>query len=169
MHQAPPAAVLFSRSLSNHTFLTSSKATLWLKAQHEGALPPPCIVRKDPRVPRPGLEARFPARRREERGCGPVTGKDRASCQSGGPSPRTWRPDFPGAIREAPGAAGSDQSERGNSEVGAWRQFAALGVTESSSRRWAAVSGRRRSLVRSQRSEERRVGKECRSRWSPYH
>ena len=30
---------------------TSSKATLWGKAQHEGALPPPCIVRKDPRVP----------------------------------------------------------------------------------------------------------------------
>ena len=27
------------------------EATLWLKAQHEGALPPPCIVRKDPRVP----------------------------------------------------------------------------------------------------------------------
>ena len=25
--------------------------TLWLKAQHEGALPTPCIVRKDPRVP----------------------------------------------------------------------------------------------------------------------
>ena len=23
-----------------------SKATLWVKAQHEGALPPPCIVRK---------------------------------------------------------------------------------------------------------------------------
>ena len=30
---------------------TSSKATLWMKSQHEGALPPPCIVRKDPRVP----------------------------------------------------------------------------------------------------------------------
>ena len=28
-----------------------SKATLWVKAQHEGALPRPCIVRKDPRVP----------------------------------------------------------------------------------------------------------------------
>ena len=28
-----------------------SKATLWVKAQHEGALPPPGIVRKDPRVP----------------------------------------------------------------------------------------------------------------------
>ena len=27
----------------------SSKATLWVKAQHEGALPPPCIVRKDTR------------------------------------------------------------------------------------------------------------------------
>ena len=27
----------------------------------------------------PGLEAQFPARRREERGCRPVTGKDRAS------------------------------------------------------------------------------------------
>ena len=24
---------------------------VWVKAQHEGALPPPCIVRKDPRVP----------------------------------------------------------------------------------------------------------------------
>ena len=24
-------------------------STLWVKAQHEGALPPPCIVRKDPR------------------------------------------------------------------------------------------------------------------------
>ena len=24
-------------------------------------------------------------------------------------------------------------------------------------------------LIKQQRSEERRVGKECRSRWSPYH
>ena len=46
----------------------------------------------------PGLEARFPARRREERGCGPVTGKDRASCQSGGaPALR------PGARAQSPG------------------------------------------------------------------
>src|SRR3989442_14585782 len=28
---------------------------------------------------------------------------------------------------------------------------------------------RRRMLIVTQRSEERRVGKECRSRWSPYH
>ena len=30
-----------------------------------------------------GGHVQVPARRREERGCGPVTGKDRASCQSG--------------------------------------------------------------------------------------
>ena len=27
---------------------SSSKATLWVKTQHEGALTPPCIIRKDP-------------------------------------------------------------------------------------------------------------------------
>ena len=45
-----------------------------------------------------GMEAQFPARRREERGCRPVTGKDRAICQSGGaPALR------PGAIAQSPG------------------------------------------------------------------
>src|SRR5256885_3778587 len=36
---------------------------------------------------------------------------------------------------------------------------------------WAMVKllEKLRSLVADQRSEERRVGKECRSRWSPYH
>ena len=29
--------------------------------------------------------------------------------------------------------------------------------------------GRRSEILPAQRSEERRVGKECRSRWSPYH
>ena len=29
-----------------------TKATLWVKAQHEGALPPPGIVRKDPSAQR---------------------------------------------------------------------------------------------------------------------
>src|SRR5260370_25855242 len=40
--------------------------------------------------------------------------------------------------------------------------------TESASRRFA---GDIRSMIEQQfqRSEERRVGKECRSRWSPYH
>ena len=32
-----------------------------------------------------------------------------------------------------------------------------------------AVPGEARVNVVYQRSEERRVGKECRSRWSPYH
>ena len=32
-----------------------------------------------------------------------------------------------------------------------------------------AISGVPGSTMRSSRSEERRVGKECRSRWSPYH
>ena len=30
---------------------TSSNATLWMKAQHEGALTPSCILRKKPKVP----------------------------------------------------------------------------------------------------------------------
>src|SRR5687768_17997723 len=33
----------------------------------------------------------------------------------------------------------------------------------------AAVNGAIASKYRNARSEERRVGKECRSRWSPYH
>src|SRR2546430_6324083 len=33
----------------------------------------------------------------------------------------------------------------------------------------AARKGRRKAVVLTTRSEERRVGKECRSRWSPYH
>ena len=32
-----------------------------------------------------------------------------------------------------------------------------------------AQSGERETFIPSHRSEERRVGKECRSRWSPYH
>src|SRR3712207_9576154 len=32
-----------------------------------------------------------------------------------------------------------------------------------------ALKGRRDRVIIATRSEERRVGKECRSRWSPYH
>ena len=32
-----------------------------------------------------------------------------------------------------------------------------------------AGSGKTKTLTHLTRSEERRVGKECRSRWSPYH
>ena len=33
----------------------------------------------------------------------------------------------------------------------------------------AAAARQRQSFLVTARSEERRVGKECRSRWSPYH
>ena len=38
----------------------TSKATLWVKAQHEGALPLPCIVHKDKRVPHTPLRLGMP-------------------------------------------------------------------------------------------------------------
>ena len=34
---------------------------------------------------------------------------------------------------------------------------------------YEAIVYKKRSYTWKQRSEERRVGKECRSRWSPYH
>src|SRR2546422_9779727 len=43
-----------------------------------------------------------------------------------------------------------------------------LGVVTGVSILGAVFAGRR-AVVGFQRSEERRVGKECRSRWSPYH
>ena len=42
-----------------------------------------------------------------------------------------------------------------------------LGLSERHSHR--AARRRRAAGARDDRSEERRVGKECRSRWSPYH
>ena len=43
----------------------------------------------------------------------------------------------------------------------------ALGVTPSTIRRDLQTLDRAHRIAK--RSEERRVGKECRSRWSPYH
>src|SRR2546430_17467876 len=43
-------------------------------------------------------------------------------------------------------------------------------ATKTRSRLIDAVNGKRLTVLeRENRSEERRVGKECRSRWSPYH
>ena len=53
--------------------------------------------------------------------------------------------------------------------------FAALALQSSASRRWSWVGHLNLGTAflvmatYATRSEERRVGKECRSRWSPYH
>ena len=43
-----------------------------------------------------------------------------------------------------------------------WKTLKEMGIPDH-------LTGLLRNLYASQRSEERRVGKECRSRWSPYH
>src|SRR2546422_1011996 len=49
---------------------------------------------------------------------------------------------------------------------GAWREgFEPQSVTVSA----MTIPGTQDLVERGKRSEERRVGKECRSRWSPYH
>src|SRR3712207_8915283 len=42
-------------------------------------------------------------------------------------------------------------------------------LTSSAWSKLTSASGREKGLPEFGRSEERRVGKECRSRWSPYH
>src|SRR2546429_8665181 len=44
-----------------------------------------------------------------------------------------------------------------------------LQVIERPPRRWSVVPRPNDAVRLPERSEERRVGKECRSRWSPYH
>ena len=56
---------------------------------------------------------------------------------------------FPGRLLLAGAGA---YAAAGNASLGAFIALAALGA-----------------MLADQRSEERRVGKECRSRWSPYH
>ena len=41
-----------------------------------------------------------------------------------------------------------------------------IGITDHHNKEWGMEL---REIVEKHRSEERRVGKECRSRWSPYH
>src|SRR5256885_5650945 len=54
--------------------------------------------------------------------------------------------------------------------VGSWRsRFRMLQGAEAITRFEDAAAGTTRSFCSRCRSEERRVGKECRSRWSPYH
>ena len=68
---------------------TSSNATLWMQSQHEGALTPPCIIRKNPQVPNTARQV----------DCYPVNnskGKRSSMLQ-----PKT-RPDSPGPTLQEP-------------------------------------------------------------------
>src|SRR2546422_6840918 len=49
------------------------------------------------------------------------------------------------------------------------KQAVQVGVEEAGEAPAQQLRGREAHLVARDRSEERRVGKECRSRWSPYH
>src|SRR5256886_4160728 len=59
-----------------------------------------------------------------------------------------------------------------NSHVPRWLNTSTTGTPRRNSRAIASIFStvtRSRILLGGIRSEERRVGKECRSRWSPYH
>ena len=59
--------------------------------------------------------------------------------------------------------------------IDSWEKLVLPGLTLDGMTHEVSCSGRKVSLTRLEfdlllmRSEERRVGKECRSRWSPYH
>ena len=48
-------------------------------------------------------------------------------------------------------------------------RYAAFQLKEDRHLQHLLIRGEISGFTRNQRSEERRVGKECRSRWSPYH
>ena len=49
------------------------------------------------------------------------------------------------------------------------REFCDMNMFEQILQQWCEATGMSAVALDSDRSEERRVGKECRSRWSPYH
>ena len=59
-------------------------------------------------------------------------------------------------------------TEHGNGQT-VIEQLAAYAMAESFEKLPAAAVSAARLAILDTRSEERRVGKECRSRWSPYH
>src|SRR5260370_30974170 len=54
-------------------------------------------------------------------------------------------------------------------EFGYQKSLLLAGRSRSKEQAWAAVNYYLTGFMDEHRSEERRVGKECRSRWSPYH
>ena len=62
-------------------------------------------------------------------------------------------------------------SAKGNAQRGHQLAFGTFGI-KSLQTKWITgrqIEAARIAVTRYMRSEERRVGKECRSRWSPYH
>src|SRR5688572_31646758 len=53
--------------------------------------------------------------------------------------------------------------------AGQWLQFRNLDAVHPDRKLYKIYTDRLRDAMIRERSEERRVGKECRSRWSPYH
>src|SRR5258708_35083426 len=69
-------------------------------------------------------------------------------------------PDLAGRGRRGLAAKRASDSERHVSAGEAWHGVCGV---------WARRGGGANDWAMAGRSEERRVGKECRSRWSPYH
>ena len=87
-------------------------------------------------------------------------------------SPARLGGEAPGHIVGVTGPPGAGKSTLLGALVRVWRargrSVAVLAVDPSSKRSGGALLGDR-LRIDAERSEERRVGKECRSRWSPYH
>src|SRR3989441_13086952 len=74
-------------------------------------------------------------------------------------APMMWGPTLPELTEALPGV---DNIER--SVVNAWDEPRVRDAVARTGRQKLLIGG-----ITTHRSEERRVGKECRSRWSPYH
>ena len=61
-HKRKPEFPVITRESRHISRKTTCFARHRMKAQHEGALPPPCIVRKDPRVPHTARRKRWEPR-----------------------------------------------------------------------------------------------------------
>src|ERR1043166_7069403 len=89
----------------------------------------------------------------------PALNKLTASQQGGSRGAQLWGVAFNGRLysiyQESPG--------------GGWSQWAADWAGPGNPKQFYELTAAQQNNGCVQRSEERRVGKECRSRWSPYH